>query len=410
MRTEIQAIEATETFSRRGYVTLQVTVQTEDGTRGTHTPTPGISVGEYEAAFLLDGGKKWFGQGVSKAVKNVDTIIAPRLKGIDVIEQRKIDETMIELDGKPDKSRLGANAIVGVSLAVLKAAANSRNLPLYRYLGGLNACTLPCPIIGLGTAGTYRDPGKTRQYKPSFEYAPYGAETFSDAVYVTRLVQNELEETMRKRYGFHRGTNILSKVQDDREALEAMTEAIEKTGYKGKVGIFVDCAAGCYYEPKIDRYVGLFSKGDKTTEDLIELYKDFVASYPFVVLEDPLHENDFEGHAILRKELGIEIVGDDLFTTNPNRLRKGIEMQAANAMVLKIPQVGTFSEAMEAVNLAQRNGYGVGPCGSRGDPSADLAVGLNTGQVRGDLNRLLTIEKELGSSARFLGRASFKTK
>ncbi|UCD72806.1 MAG: phosphopyruvate hydratase [Candidatus Bathyarchaeota archaeon] len=410
METEIKSIAAVETFSRRGYVTLQVTVITEDGTSGTHTPTSGISIGAYEAAFLLDGGERWFGRGALKAVRNVNTIIGPRLKGMDVMEQRRIDKAMIELDGTPDKSRLGANAIIGVSLAVLKAAAKSRNLPLYRHIGGVDAVTLPCPIIGLGTAGTYRDPGKTRLYKPSFEYTAYGAESFSDAVYITRIVQNRLEEIIRGRYGFYRGTNILSKVQDDREALEAMTEAIDETGHKGKVGIFVDCAAGCYYEHEKDRYVGLFYKGEKTREDMIELYKDFVSSYPFVVLEDPLHEDDFEGHAILRKELGIEIVGDDLFTTNPDRLKKGIEMKAANAMVLKIPQIGTYSEAMDAVGLAQRNGYGVGPCGSRGDPSADLAVGLNTGQVRGDLNRILEIERELGSSARFLGRRSFKTK
>jgi len=367
-------------------------------------------MGKHEAAFLLDGGDRWFGQGVLKAANNVNMIIAPKLKGMDATEQKVIDDLMIELDGTPNKSRLGANAIVGVSLAVLKAAANSSGLSLYRYVGGVNACTLPCPIIGCGIAGTYRDPGKTRIAKPSFEYAAFGAKTFSDAVYVSRLVQRELEGIMKKRCGFHRGGDVLSVVKDDREALNAMTEAIENAGYKGRIGIFLDCAAGCYYEGEIDRYVGLFSEGNKSREEMIELYKDFAANYPLVVLEDPLHEDDFEGHAILRKELGIEIVGDDLFTTNPKRLQKGIEMGAANAMVLKVPQVGTVSEAMDAVDLAQRSGYGVGPCGSRGDPSADLAVGLNTGQARADLNRLLEIEEELGSSARFLGRESFKTK
>jgi len=190
--------------------------------------------------------------------------------------------------------------------------------------------------------------------------------------------------------------------------LAAMTEAIDKTRYEGKVGIFIDCAAGCYYEAS-DKYVGLFSEGEKTREDMIELYKDFISSYPIVVLEDPLHEDDFEGHAILTRELGIEVVGDDLFVTNSERLRKGIQMGAANAMVLKIPQIGTVSEALDTVGLALENGYGVGPCSSRGDPSSDLAVALNTGQVRGDLNRLLEIEEELGNSAKFLGRASFKT-
>ena len=409
MGTKIAAVHAKEIFSVRGYVSLQVTVLTESGESGTHSPVSGISTGKHEAMFLLDGGDRWLGQGVLKAVNIVNAIIAPKLKGLDVTEQRKIDDLMIELDGTPDKSRLGANAIVGVSLAVLKAAANSSGLPLFRYIGGVNACTLPCPIIGCGVAGTYRDPGKTRIFKPSFEYAAFGAKTFSDAVYVSRQIQRELEEIMKKRHGFHRSENVLSMVKDDREALEAMTEAIENSGYKGKVGIFIDCAAGCYYEAERNMYVGLFSEGEKTKEEIIELYKDFIAEYPVIVLEDPLQEDDFDGHAILRKELGIEIVGDDLFTTNSKRLQKGIEIEAANAMVLKIPQVGTASEALDAANLAQRSGYSVGPCGSRGDPSADLAVGLNTGQSRADLNRLLEIEEELGNSAKFLGRESFKT-
>lgn len=413
MGSKIKAITASETFATRGPLSLQVTVLTEDGSRGTAAPMPGVSVGKYEAAFLLDGGDRWFGQGVLKAVNNVNTIIAPALKGMDVTEQRKIDDLMIKLDGTPDKSRLGANAVVGVSVAVLNAAAGSSDLPLYRYMGGVNACTLPCPVIGVGTAGRYRDPGKTRLYKPSFEYAAFGAKTFSDAVYVARLVQTELTKVIQKRYGLqYPADRILSVVKNDRDAFEAMTEAIENVGYKGKVGIYVDCAAGCYYEAEQDRYVGLLSEGEKTREDMIELYKDFVSNYPLVVLEDPLHEDDFEGHATLTKELGIEIVGDDLFVTNPKRLQKGIEMGAGNAMVLKIPQVGTVSEAMDAVNLAQRYGYGIGPCSSRGfdAENGDFAVALNTGEIRGGLNRLLEIEEELGSSAKFLGRASFRTK
>lgn len=424
MGSKIKAIRARETFAERGhfragrgyFTALQVTVLTEDGAHGTATPMPGVSTGKYEAAFLFDGGERWFGGGVLKAANNVNKIIAPKLKGMDVTEQRTIDDVMIKLDGTPNKSRLGANSIAGVSLAVLKAAAHSSGLPLYRYIGGVNACTLPCPIMGCGTAGTYRDPGKTRLYKPSYEYAAFGAKNFSDAMYIGRLAQIELSKIIQKRYGgdhvMRYRWNVLSAVKKhDREALEAMTEAIENAGYKGKVGIFIDCAAGCYYEAEKGRYVGLFSEGEKTREDIIDLYKDFVANFPIVVLEDPLFEDDFEGHAILTKELGIEIAGDDLFVTNPKHLLKGIDMGAANAMVLKVPQVGTFSEAMDAVHLAQRNGYGVDPCDSRGAGQAvgDFAVGLNTGQVRGGSARLLEIEEELGSSAKFLGRASFKT-
>jgi enolase len=410
MGKTIKSIVAEEIFAEhRGHVALRVVVTTEDGAQGIHVPVMGVSTGQYEASFLFDGGARWFGRGLLQAVEHVNAVIAPQLEGMKVTHQRAIDEAMIELDGTLNKSRLGANAIAGVSIAVLKAAAHSSRLPLYRYIGGVDACTLPCPIIGCGTAGTYRDPGQTRLYKPSFEYAAFGATTFSHAVYVTRCVQAALEKIMRKRHRLQRGRSPLSGVQDDREALQAMTEAIDSAGYTGKVGIFIDCAAGCYYEPDKETYVGLFSKSERTRQDLMELYKDFIATYPIVVLEDPFHEDDFQGHALLRREVNIEIVGDDLFVTNPRRLQQGIEVGAANAMVVKIPQIGTVSEAMDAAQLAQSHGYGVGPCSSRGDPSADFAVGLNTGQMRGNLNRALQIERELGDSAKFRGRDSFKS-
>jgi enolase len=364
---KIKAITAEEIYRRRGNVGLQVTVFTDDGARGVHIPSSGISVGQYEAAFLWDGGERWFGRGVLKAIEIVKTVIAPKLTGIDVTQQRLIDDTMITLDGTPNKSRLGANAIVGVSIAALKAAAQNSGLPLYKYIGGVNACTLPCPRIGFGVAGTYRDPGETRLAKPSYELVAFDVKT-------------------------------------------AITEAIENMGYKGKAGIVIDSAAGCYYEADKDRYVGMFWDDEKTREDMIEMYKDFVATYPIISLEDPLHEDDFEGHAILTKELGIEIVADDLFVTNPERVRKGIEVGAANCMVLKIPQIGTVSEAMDAVQLMQRHDGAINPCGSRGDPSAEFAVGINTGQVRGNSNVLLSIERELGNTAKFLGRDSYKTK
>jgi enolase len=374
-------------------------------------PSSGISVGQYEAAFLWDGGDRWFGRGVLKAVENVKTIIAPKLVGMDVTQQGLIDDTLIKLDGTPDKSRLGANAVVGVSIAALKAAARSSSLPLYKYIGGVNACTLPCPRIGFGVAGTYRDPGETRLAKPSYELAAFDVKTFSESVYVAEIVRAELMELLKKKYGpvVARGRSFLTVVKDDRDALEAMTEAIENAGYKGKAGIVIDCAAGCYYEADKDRYVGMFWDDEKTREDMIEMYKDFVATYPIISLEDPLHEDDFEGHAILTKELRIEIVGDDLFVTDPERVCKGIEMGAANCMVLKIPQIGTVSEAMDAVQLMQRHDGAINPCGSRGDPSAEIAVGINAGQVRGNANVLLRIERELGRTAKFLGRESYKT-
>ena len=409
---KIKAITAEEIYRRRGNVGLQVTVFIDDGARGVHIPSSGISVGQYEAAFLWDGGKRWFGRGVLKAIEIVKTVIAPKLTGIDVTQQRLIDDTMIALDGTPNKSRLGANAIVGVSIATLKAAAQSSSLPLYKYIGGVNACTLPYPRIGFGVAGTYRDPGETRLAKPSYELVAFDVKTFSESVYVTEIIRAELMELLKKKYGpmVARGRSFLTVVKDDRDALEAITEAIENMGYKGKAGIVIDSAAGCYYEADKDRYVGMFWDDEKTREDMIEMYKDFVATYPIISLEDPLHEDDFEGHAILTKELGIEIVADDLFVTNPERVRKGIEVGAANCMVLKIPQIGTVSEAMDAVQLMQRHDGAINPCGSRGDPSAEFAVGINTGQVRGNSNVLLSIERELGNTAKFLGRESYKTK
>lgn len=415
MSSTIKSIHAQEILATRGHLGLHVSVRTQEGIQGVATPMIGISVGKYEAKFLFDGGKRWFGRGVLKAVNHVNKIIAPALKNMDVMQQRAIDNAMIELDGTHDKSRLGANAIVGVSLAVLKAAANSTGVPLYRYLGGMNACTLPCPIIGCGTAGTYRNPGQTRLFKPSFEFAAFGATSFAESVYLARLAEAELKTIISRKYGIRaiRRRNILSEVKDDCDALTAMTAAIDNTGYTGKIGIFIDCAAGCYYDSVTDTYHGLFSASRKTRDELMELYDKFVKEYPVIVLEDPLHEDDYEGHAIITRELGIEIVGDDLFVTNPRRLQMGIELGAANAMVLKIPQVGTVTEALEAAQLAQKHGYRVGPCASRGGAShiSDFAVGLNTGQVRNtsNLNRLLEIEHELGTAARFLGRASFQT-
>lgn len=411
MGAKIKAISAEEVYRQRGHVGLQVTVTTDDGAHGVHVPSSGISVGQYEAAFLWDGGERWFGRGVLKAVAVVNTVIAPKLVGLDVTQQRRIDETLIALDGTPNKARLGANAIVGVSLAALKAAARSTGLPLYRYLGGVNARTLPCPRIGLGVAGTYRDPGDTRLAKPSYELAAYDVASFSESVYVAQQIRAELTSRLKQTYGpaVARGQGLLTAVKDDRDALAAITAAIEAVGYRGKAGIVIDCAAGCYYEATTDRYTGLFWAGEKTQADLIEVYKDFVATYPLISLEDPLHEDDFEGHALLTRELGIEIAGDDLFVTNPTRVRRGLAVGAANCMVLKAPQIGTVSEALDAAELMQRHDGAINPCASRGDPSAELAVALNAGQVRGDANTLLRIERELGSTATFRGRAAYKT-
>lgn len=416
MGARVQRVEAKEILAQRGLVSLEVVVTADDGARGRSTPESGVSTGKREAAFLLDGGERYNGLGVRRAADVVNTTIGPALEGMDVTAQGEIDRLMIELDGTPDKSRLGANAIVGVSLAVLQAAAASTGLSLYRYLGGANGCTLPVPIMGFGTGGRYRDPGESRWFKPSYEFAPYGAGTYQDAVYWGWRCIEEVKRLLRARYPdtyvpAYRGNSLAGVIRDDRELLDVMAEGIVRCGYEGQVGVYFDMAADCYYEEDIDRYVGLFSPGERTREELIALLVDFVQSYPIVSLEDPVHEEDFEGYAMATRELGIEVVGDDLFTTNVERLRKGISMGAANSMVLKITQVGTVSEALAACRVALAYGYNVHPCGSRGDRDSigDFAVGLNAGQVRAaGHNRLLAIEAELGRSAVWPGKAAYK--
>jgi enolase len=416
MSARIQSVAAREIFALRGILALEVTVTTDDGARGVATPESGVSTGTHEAKFLLDGGERYNGLGVRAAVAAINEQIAPALRGMDVTAQREIDQTMIDLDGTPNKARLGANSIVGVSLAALKAAANSAGLPLYRYVGGANACTLPIPIYGIGTGGRYRDPGTSRWFKPSYEFAAFAAGSYSNALYMSWRCAEECKRLLRQRYPVkyspqYHSTSLAGVIGSDEELLEIMSESIVRCGYAGQVSIYFDCASDCYYEKDIDRYVGLFGPGEKTRDEVIELLLHWVTTYPIRSLEDPLREDDFEGNALATKELGIEVVGDDLFTTNIARLRQGIAAGAGNSMVLKITQVGSVSEALAACRLALASGYNVHPCGSRGDQESicDFSVGLNAGQVRGGQhNRLLTIEEELGRTAVWPGKAAFK--
>ena len=415
MSDRITSIQAREIYAARGTVSLQVKVETESGAVGIATPESGVSTGTYEAAFLLDGGDRYNGLGVRNAAKKTNEEIGPALVGMDVTDQAGIDMAMISMDGTPNKSRLGANAIVGVSLAVIIAAAKSCKLPLYRYIGGPAARTVPIPIVGIGTGGRYRDPGESRWFKPSYEFAAFGAGSYAEALYWSWQCTRETVGLLRQRYpgrfqpAYH-SLSLAGVIDHDRELLEAMTEAIVRAGHEGEVGIYFDCAADCYYERDIDRYVGYFSAGEKTRDDVLSLLKEWVEQYPIVSLEDPLHELDIEGHALAVKELGFEVVGDDFFTTNPERLQRAIEAGAASSMVLKITQIGTVTEALEACSLARLNGYNIHPCGSRGDNATigDFAVGLNAGQVRGgNRNRLVAIEEELGSTAIWLGKEAY---
>jgi enolase len=412
----ITRIDATEILGARANA-LEVIVTTESGATGRATPEPGVSTGSHEARMVLDGGRRFGGLGVQEAARNVNRHLAPALLGMDVSRQREIDLAMVALDGTADKSRLGANAIVGISIAVAKAAAASAGLPLYQYLGGPNATVIPMPIpgVGGGGGGRYRDPGSSRWFKPSYQYMPYGAGSYARAMEMNYDIQRELGRLMTKRYGntvrTYSGLHVAGLLENDEELLEAMTEAIIQAGYEGEVGLYFDAAADCYYERDTERYVGLFSAGEQTRDQLIARYVRMVERFPLVSIEDPLHEDDFEGHAMVTAETGIEIVGDDLFTTNIERLEQAIPLGAANSMVLKITQVGTVSEALDACDLALRSGYNVHPCGSRGDVDsiADFAVALNAGQLRaGDWNRPLAIERELGAAARWPGRGYLK--
>ena len=393
---------------------------TEDGCRGIAVATAGVSVGEHEVQFAYDGGQRWNGRGVLKAAGNVNDIIAPALKGVDASRQRAVDEIMITLDGTPNKAKLGGNTTASVSAAVLKAGAASLGIPLYQHIGGVNACTLPTPGVHAFLGSVRYGGGQRSGGKPSYEFMTYGFDTFSEASYACWQVHTAFLGLLRAKcgltvIGLDRCVIYPGLFKDDREIWELMVEAIAKSGNEGKIGLQVDVAAGTYYNKQKDVFEGLFSREDKTKDDLIALYRDMVKNYPFVVIEDPLDEDDYEGHALLVRELGIQVVGDDLFTTNVERLQQGMEVGACNTVLLKVNQIGTISEAFDTVQLAYSNGYGVMPCQSRGEGAdiADYAVGLSTGSIRGSgfnaaANRFIKIEQELGSRVKFSGKAGFK--
>jgi len=421
MVSRIKTVHARQVYSDRGHPGIETTVVTDNGASGTAVVTAGVSVGKHEVVFVCDGGKRWGGLGVQKAVDNVNLVIAPKIKDMDVTRQREIDEVMLRLDGTQNKSKLGGNAIASVSAAVLKAASASSGLPFYKYIGGVNACVLP--VVGVVCiVGSDRYGGGERSGgKPSYSFMAYGFKTFSEASYACWDVERQFSNFFKEKYGINKVLGVPAPfvprgiVNSDSDLWDLMTDAIDGSGYKGKVGIQVDVAAGTYFESDKGKFVGLFSKEDKTREDLIELYKRMVKEYPFVIIEDPLDEVDYEGHAIITRELGIEVVGDDLFTTNIERFKRGIEAKACNAVLLKVNQIGTITEAFDLVQLAYRHGYGVMPCSSRGEGAdiADYAVGLSTGHMREGgtgptANRLLQIEEELGTTARFLGREGLK--
>jgi len=415
---EIKLVKAREILDCRGEPTVEVEVHTE-GAMGMADVPAGRSTGEQEAFELRDRGERYLGKGVLKAVENVNKVIGPALKGMDVRKQREIDALMIELDGTENKSRLGANAIVGVSLAVAKAAANALGIPLYRYVGGPNAVVLPAPLFNLINGG------KLAATELDFQehiIIPIGAKTFSEALRMGAEVYYELGRMLAEKYGRH-SLNVADEggytppgMKDPREAFDWELKAIEELGYGGKFVLGLDVAASHLYNVKEGKYT--FMGKMISREELMDFYEDLVKAYPVESIEDPLEQNDFEGFAELTKSLGIQIVGDDLFTTNIKRLKKGIKMGAANALLWKVNQVGTLSEALDAAYCAFRHGYGVQVSERSGQTEdtwlADMAVALNAGQIKtgapcrservAQYNRLLRIEEELGRHAKYPGR------
>jgi enolase len=412
---EIVSVQAMQVFTWRSHPGIEVFVRTRNGSEGRAVCTAGISIGTHEVKFAYDGGTKWKGMGVEGAVRNVEEIIAPHIIGMDASKQYEVDSAMLNICENA-KEQIGGNAIAATSAAVLKAGAKSLEIPLYYHIGGVNAMYLPVPGVP-AAAGHKRYGGcvTTPDTKPTYSFMCFGFDSFSEASYAGWEVQELWKDTMRNLGIYPPDYYGLFEIPEgifntDEELWELMTKTINKAGYEGKIGIQVDVASDCYYDKNDKLYKGLFSRNPKTKEEMLELYIKAVKDYPFVIIEDPFFEDDYLSHAELVKNVDIMIVGDDLFTTNIERVAHGASLGAANAVLLKVNQVGTISDAMEMVQYAYRKGYGIMPCESRGEGEAiaDYCVGINAFAVREMAvgvvaNRFLAIEKELGSKARFSG-------
>lgn len=416
---QISDVKAREIIDCRGWPTVQADVYVDGRLAGRADVPAGRSTGSHEAHVLLDGNpNRYRGLGVSKAIDNVNKIIAPSLVGWDVTEQRKIDLSMLELDGTPNKENLGANAILGVSLAVARAGAHVFGVPLYRYINP-NSHILPVPLMNFINGGELTANDLEIQ---EFIIMPVGAQSYTDALQMTTEINEFLRDLIIEKYGIL-ATNtgdeggFATPMRGIWEPFEFLSRAVDQAGYADKVVYAMDLAANSWFNKKKNLYELDGKKYDR--DALIELYKQVVAKYPVASMEDPLEEEDFEGFALLTKELGIQIVGDDLFVTNKDRLREGIRQGAANAMLFKVNQIGTLSEALDSAEYAYRNNYGVQVSersGETEDPIiSDLVVALNSGQIKTGMpirgertskhNRLLQIEEELGSAGIYAGKS-----
>ncbi|MFE4518569.1 phosphopyruvate hydratase [Kitasatospora sp. NPDC056783] len=418
----IDVVVAREILDSRGNPTVEVEVGLDDGSTGRAAVPSGASTGAFEALELRDGDKnRYFGKGVEKAVLAVIEQIGPELVGYDATEQRLIDQAMLDLDATPDKSSLGANAILGVSLAVAHAASEASDLPLFRYLGGPNAHVLPVPMMNILNGGSHADSNVDIQ---EFMIAPIGAESFSEAVRWGVEVYHTLKGVLKER-GLSTGLGdeggFAPNLDSNREALDLIVEAIQKAGYvPGRdVALALDVASSEFYEDGAYQFEGKAL----TSTELIEYYAELVAAYPLVSIEDPLDESDWDGWKAMTVKLGdkVQLVGDDLFVTNPARLARGIETGTANALLVKVNQIGSLTETLDAVELAQRNGYRCMMSHRSGETEdvtiADLAVATNCGQIKtgaparservAKYNQLLRIEEILDDAAEYAGRGAF---
>ena len=418
---DILHVFAREIMDSRGNPTVEAEVFLDDGAHGTAGVPSGASTGVHEAHELRDGGDRYKGKGVLKAVENVNEEIADEIVGFEADDQRLIDQAMIALDGTDNKSRLGANAILGVSIAAAKAAAQSAGLPLYRYIGGPNAHILPVPMMNILNGGAHADSGVDVQ---EFMIAPIGAETFSEALQVGAEVYHTLKSVIKDK-GLSTGLGdeggFAPSVDSTKAALDLIVEAVEKSGYTlgEDVALALDVASSEFY--KDGKYH--FEGGEHTAEEMSKVYAELIDQYPIVSIEDPLDEDDWAGYSALIAEVGdkVQIVGDDLFATNPERLQKGIDEKAANALLVKVNQIGTLSETFDAVDLAHRNGFRTMMSHRSGETEdttiADLAVALGCGQIKtgaparservAKYNQLIRIEQELDDAAVYAGRSAF---
>lgn len=421
---QIQKIHARQVLDSRGNPTIEVDVITTNGTLGRAIVPSGASTGKHEAVELRDGDKKkYLGKGVLKAVKNVNTVIAKELEGLSVFEQNAIDQIMVLLDGTPNKAKLGANAILAVSLAASKAAADELGMPLYRYVGGVNANTLPVPLMNILNGGAHADNKIDFQ---EFMIVPTGADTFSDALRMGVEVFHHLKQVLKKKkYSTNVGDEggFAPEIGSNEEAIETVLAAIEAAGYKPGKDIYIamDAASTEFYDEKTKVYHFHKSNGKKLkSEEMVAYWESWVKKYPIVSIEDGMAEDDWKGWKLLTEKLGnkVQLVGDDLFVTNVNRLQKGITDKTANSILVKVNQIGSLTETINAVNLAHRSGYTSVMSHRSGETEdvtiADLAVALNCGQIKtgsasrtdriAKYNQLLRIEEELGPMAYYPGK------